>query len=674
MEAVSIMKKFKSLKGKLTFATVILLVITISVNLAISAVLSYTGMERNVEKDLKSVGQASKVAISNSLNAMKERIQLASAMGELNGSGDINDESVARVCSKKESFGYSRLYLVRQSGTILSSEASLNGKNIADTYYFKQASFGKVYLAAPEKNIVGELVVISAAPVSTNRFKGVIIGETNAQTYSNILSTSVVIGQTGNVFLLDKNGVMIANKRPQLVAQRQNFIEMARKDASYASSAEVYKQMIAGKSGVSTYAYETGSRICYYLPIPGTDGWSCGVVAPHQEMLSNFYDIIFWMCLTAVVLIGFGVFFSIKVAKDVSSPIRSCSDRLLLLSQGDLHSPVPVVKAGDETGTLAGATAVLVDELHEIIEDETHLLVSLAEGNFNVVSSSEKYVGDMQPIQISINSIVDSMNAAFRMISQSSKQVADSSEQVSGGSQLLAQGATEQAESASTLSQSLNKLADDIRSNAEDAAQSSEKANKAESELLEGSKEIQGVTEAISGIQVSSKKISNIIKTVEDIAFQTNILALNAAVEAARAGEAGKGFSVVADEVRNLAAKSSQASKETAGLIAEMLDAVAKGRRITDRTRETMLSIVEDTKGIISSVNSISTASQKQADSVMYLTDSVNKITSVIQTNSATAEESAAASETLSSQAVDMQSLVSRFSLRPEENEEPADA
>jgi methyl-accepting chemotaxis protein len=663
------MKQFKTLKGKLVFAGVMALLVTVVVNLGIGVFLSYQGMEKNVEKDLKSIGQTAQVAVTNSTNLMKEKIQFIGSSSEIGGTAASGKSWITSLENKKESYGYKMLYVADRNGKITSSNADYNGKSVESTEYFKQAMNGKITISTPMKDIAGNLAVFAAAPVSNQKYNGVVVGEMDAQTYSNIVSTSVVIGQTGNVFIIDKNGVMIANKRPQLVAQQQNFIEMAKSDSAYATSAAVYKKMIAGQSGVATYAYETGTRICYYQPLSGTDGWSCGAVAPLSEMMSEEYSIIIGMVLASIVLIALGVFLMSRLAQTVSSPIRACSERLLLLSQGDLHSDVPKFSTNDETGDLAKATAVLVSGLQEIVRDETFLLTSLAKGDFNVVSHCNKYAGDLKPLQTSIEKIVDSLNAAFRQISQSAEQVASGSDQVSGGAQLLAQGATEQAGSVEALSKSIKDLSSDITSNAESASSSNKKASQAKDELLEGNRQIEGLTKAMGEIKASSDKISKIIKTVENIAFQTNILALNAAVEAARAGEAGKGFSVVADEVRNLASKSAQASKETSGMIAEMVQAVKQGSEITNHTGKTMLSIVEDTKQIISSVSSISSASQQQSEAIQKITQSVDQISSVIQTNSATAEESAAASEELSSQASEMQNLVQQFRLRSETEE-----
>lgn len=662
-------KRFQTLKGKLTFSIVTILAVTITVNLLISAVLSYNGIRENMERDLRAVGQTAQVAVSNSLSLTDRNIRLVASSPDIGGSNAASGRWITGVESKKDSYGFRALYVADSRGIVISSDGDYSGKDVSNTDYYKAACRGKVYISVPMKDIAGKFMVITASEVTNNQYQGVVVGEMDPQYFSSVVSSRIAIGKTGSAFILDKTGAMIANKQSALVIQRRNFIEASKNDGSYASIAAVLKNMIARGTGVGSYRNGGAEQICYYQPLAGTDGWSLGVAAPLGEMMSDFYPVLIGMALASAILLLLGILFAGKLAKSVAFPIRSCSERLLLLARGDLHSSVPEVDAADETGDLAKATAVLVNDLEEMVRDETHLLSSFAKGDFDVESECDKYEGDMRMLKISMEQIILSLNNTFQSIASSADQVAGGSGQVSGGAQLLAQGTAKQAGSAEALSKSLRGLSKDIQSNAENAVSSSEKANQARSELLEGSRQIDGLAEAMEKIRASSDKIGKIIKTVQDIAFQTNILALNAAVEAAHAGEAGKGFSVVADEVRNLASKSEKASKEVAGMISEMADAVLHGAEITDYTRKTMLSIVDDTKEIISSVDSISGASQKQSEEIRSITQNMEQISSVVQTNSSTAEESAAASEQLSSQAEEMRKLIQQFRFRGDDEE-----
>lgn len=242
--------------------------------------------------------------------------------------------------------------------------------------------------------------------------------------------------------------------------------------------------------------------------------------------------------------------------------------------------------------------------------------------------------------------------------------VTASAEQVATGSQSLSQGASEQASSVQELADTIVSISDNVKYNAEKATNANSNARKASNDMEESNLKMQELIGAIKDISDTSDKIGVIIKTIEDIAFQTNILALNAAVEAARAGAAGKGFAVVADEVRNLATKSAEASKNTSALIEESGKAVHRGMKLVDDTAQSLVRTVESVNGVMEMLEQISEASAQQAESIMQVSLSVEQISAVVRTTSSTSEESAATAEDLSGRSQLMHSLVTKFRLK----------
>ena len=234
---------------------------------------------------------------------------------------------------------------------------------------------------------------------------------------------------------------------------------------------------------------------------------------------------------------------------------------------------------------------------------------------------------------------------------------------MSNGAQALAQGATEQASSVQELAATIEDVSRQVNSTASHAKTAKEENDQSHQQINVCSGDMEALMQAMGKIESRSNEISKVIKTIEDIAFQTNILALNAAVEAARAGAAGKGFAVVADEVRNLASKSAEASKNTAVLIEDTVAAVKEGIDLSQETSQALQAVVDSSKKVLEAVNLISDATEEQANSISQISVAVDQISSVVQTNSATSEESAAASEELSSQANVLKELISRFKL-----------
>ena len=372
--------------------------------------------------------------------------------------------------------------------------------------------------------------------------------------------------------------------------------------------------------------------------------------------------------LVVIAVIGFSIALAVVLGLYISNGIRKPVEEIKEVAEkmaaGNLDVSLDY-QSRDELGNLSDSMRSLIHMFREIIDDMSYGLASLGSGDFTVESKVEElYVGDFQRLLTSMHQIIERLSQTLGQISTASDQVSAGSDQVSAGSQALSQGATEQASSVEELAATINEISSQVSENAENAQQGSKLADAAGAKIELGNRQMQEMIAAMGEISDKSGQIGKIIKTIEDIAFQTNILALNAAVEAARAGAAGKGFAVVADEVRNLASKSAEASKSTAALIEGSIQAVEQGTSLADETANTLSEVVVSAKQVVAVVDNISRASSEQALSIAQVTQGIDQISSVVQTNSATAEESAAASEELSGQAQMLKNLVEKFKLR----------
>ena len=336
------------------------------------------------------------------------------------------------------------------------------------------------------------------------------------------------------------------------------------------------------------------------------------------------------------------------------------------LSVGDFDMNLSY-KSKDEIGKLMHSMGDVVSRIRSIIGDLSEKLNQLAQGNFNLeMNNAEYYSGAYRPLFDSINNISTDLSGTMAEIQQSAVKVNSGAEQVSSGAQGLSQGATEQASSIEELSATMNDISAKIQETAGTTREASRLSNMAGQSVMVSNEKMREMSLAMEEITEKSQEISKIIKTIDDIAFQTNILSLNAAIEAARAGAAGKGFAVVADEVGNLAQKSAKAAQNTSSLIEETIEAVNKGVRISEETAESLTEVVTRAGKINDLIDIASSASEEQARGVSQLSVGIDQISSVVQSNTATAEESAAASEELSGQANILSDLVGRFRLREE--------
>lgn len=431
-----------------------------------------------------------------------------------------------------------------------------------------------------------------------------------------------------------------------------------------------------------------GSYFDFYFPKPGSDeplkkrgfvkkfepyGWYIGSGNYEEDLMVLVEKELFAARIAKIVslvvflLLGFLLYRSAaryvcRVAEQISAPIAACTQRLQLLAKGDLHSPVPDVQTKDESGMIAAATQELVSSVKTVIGDLSQVLAQMGEGNFNTTVNA-KYIGDFQPLQSALKSILQSLNTTLSYINQSADQVADGSKQISAGAQSLSQGAIDQSNAIEKLNATVNEVSSTLQKNAAEAININKDVECIGKEMTENKENMKQLVASMHKIDNSSQKIIEIIKTIEEIAEQTNMLSLNAAIEAARAGEAGRGFAVVASEVGALAAKTSEASHSTTALIEGSTRSVNEGMRLANQAEQSLLCTVENVNGIIGSIDTISQKAIQQSDMMKQVVTQIDQISSVVETNSAMAEQSASSSEQFTAQAQMLKELIGKFRL-----------
>ncbi len=350
------------------------------------------------------------------------------------------------------------------------------------------------------------------------------------------------------------------------------------------------------------------------------------------------------------------------VLKNVVAPLLRITERSKPLQEGLLSFDLEY-SANNELGDLAKTLEQSVGQIRAYVEDINRIMSQLSQGNFDV-GTEIPYIGDFRSIEESIVSFTASISQAFAKINQAESKVSGNAEHLSSGAQALAQGATEQASAVQELYATLDDISKSAGRNIKMAAEAQEDARMTGDQVTLSSQQMEEMIAAMADITDASQQIERIISTIEDIAFQTNILALNAAVEAARAGTAGKGFAVVSSEVRSLATRSDQAAKATKDLIENSVQAAERGNRIVEEVSQTLKKTLELVVKSNTAIGGIAEAVQVEATSIAQVTEGIGQISAVVQTNSASSEESAAVSAELFEQVRLLQDQTRRFRIK----------
>lgn len=368
-------------------------------------------------------------------------------------------------------------------------------------------------------------------------------------------------------------------------------------------------------------------------------------------------------CISIVVFIITASMMAARIGKrivtSILTPLQELESFAGELSAGNLHFELKH-QSDDEFGSMADHLRTAVGILSSYVDDISNTMQEFSDGNFDVRPSVE-WEGDFKGIQDSLMQFEKSMSETVKGIQRVADRVSYDSQQVALSSEGLAQGAAEQTAITGDLSSTLTSVSEQVSKNADNADAISKKVDVLGQEIINSNQKMQEMVDSMGEINQASAEIGKIIATINDIASQTNLLALNASIEAARAGEAGKGFAVVADQVSVLAAQSSEAAKESTALIGSSVKAVEKGMVIADETAQQLKHVVDDSKAITKEVSEVAVALESQTSAISQIDNGVEHINEVVKTNSQAAEESAAASREMSSQAESLEGLIRRF-------------
>ncbi len=653
----------RSIRTKITLCLILTVVIALSASGISSVIPNYNSTISNVEYMMSETAVLAAERVEQELMSYKNVVMDTGCISQLSDP-DVSLNKKRKIINERASMhDFQRGNIIGLDGISI-----FDGKDYSDRDYINQAMKGNVYVSEPLiSKVTGELSIMVAAPLYLGGvYDSSIVGVVYfvpKETFLNDIVSAVQIGENSRAYMLNKSGDTIADITLDTI-MTQNIETEAQEDSSLKELAEIHAGMREGKSGFGSYTDGETKMFSAYAPVNNTDGWSIAVTAPQLNYLASTRDAMSVNIIVIIVAILLSSVSALIVAHSISKPIKVCVKRMQLLVQGDLETPMPQITSKDEAGMLARATASLVEDLSTVIKDINYLMNELSNQNLTVTTQHEEvYVGSFRNILISMRHMKIELSNILLQVNSSAKQVAAASDQLSSSAQGLSQGTSEQASSVQELASQINLISGQVKDTAGGALEVRLQTHHTGEEVSTCNQEMQDLMEAMDKIQTSSQEIEKILKTIEDIAFQTNILALNAAVEAARAGSAGKGFAVIAEEIRDLATKSAEAAQNTSVLIEHSTKAVHTGTEIATHTADTLSEVVDSIQDVVSAIDNIATVSNEQSEEIGQITEGINQIAIVIQNNSTTAQEGAAASEQLSAEAIELKQLVDQFTI-----------
>ena len=622
--------------------TIIILVYIIGTE---ACLYSYSSTISLVEKNSRSSAKTTARDIEALLQNYKN---IAKASGsDMTLIGNIpNEVRMKKVEQLAKQYGFTSGNLLDKKGVSIK-----DGTDFSDRDYVKAALNGKTNISdvtlSKYTNTYG--ISIAAPLISSGRIIGVVYYRADVD-FMNDIVKHISVGQGSYAYILDENNNVIAHKNEKYI-MNDKYKEMIPKDI---------KNCISSQNGSMTCAYGGDKYICGYSKIDKTANWRVVIASPESAYNSDILRFVKKLVISDIIALIAAIIVALIIARVISRPIVRVKNLLSALAQGDLSVQLNDTKNKDELGILQNSAVSLNRMLSDMLTQSGDVLSKMAAYDLTSEDMRE-YPGKFNELAASINSIKAILSNMILNIQNSSVNVDGGSKQLAEAASMLSEGTMAQASSLQKLVTDVENVAQNINANSDKTIFVNESLGNLDSEIKDGNQKMQELSNVVRTVEEMSEDIKKIVNTIDGIAFQTNILALNASVEAARAGESGRGFAVVAQEIGTLATKSSDASKKTAELIEKCIKGIESAKEYADITSDSLAKIVSDSNNIANAFDEMSKANEIQAKNANDIRNEIENISQVVQSNTATAQQTAASTVVLSEQAAARKDMTGRF-------------
>ncbi|WP_238883445.1 methyl-accepting chemotaxis protein [Clostridium sp. YIM B02551] len=600
--------QFKSIKTKLSVIFGILILFICSGLGVIGYLVSKDALTQNINESLPNLSKEASRVVQERINSQFNALEVLAESDFIKSDKLSINEKLEILKRESQRANHLWMTIVDIDGNAITTNGGT--ANISDLDYFKTAMAGKRAVSDPFKSkITNDLIVAYAVPIKDNdRVKGVLVSVRDGNELSALIN-DIKFGSNGEAAMINKNGNIIAHKDKNLVIKMYNVFEEVKKDSGLTSLAELEKQMIEGKQGVGEYTFNGMTKYMGYAPVEGTN-WSLSITAPKSEVMAKVDSLLKTVSILSIIILAVSIIITYFIASSISKPIKTASEYLKVVATGDFTKEVPVklLKAKDETGTLANAINTMQTSIRNIIKKVVDESSSVSEMLNNVNSNMEQ-----------LNKGIEEISATTEEMSAGTEQTAASAEEMSATSTEIEKAVESiaiKAQEGAGVVNNVSKMTEEMKQNAiiskENAIQVYGSTKSSLKEAIEKSKAVNQINELAEGILA--------------ITSQTNLLALNAAIEAARAGQAGKSFAVVADEIRKLA----EDSKNMVNRIQEVTNVILEAVNNLSSSSGEILEFID--KKVLSDYDTLVESSEKYSENSF-------SIDSMVTDFSATSEE-----------------------------------
>ena len=474
----------------------------------------------------------------------------------------------------------------------------------------------------------------------------------------NDVLSSINIGKNGMAYMVNREGIVTGHPDQSKVQAKSTLLQLG------GGNEEAIKSVTTGETGSTEFDIDGQQMLVAFSPIYGTQ-WALVIQVPKSDYnhLINGAMIVAGICTLVVLFLSILVI--LRMARSISKPVKNVTNRMLCLSDGDLHTEVAHIRSGDELEIMTRTLADTVESVNRYISDIHQVLSGVADGNLQI-EPQVQYKGDFTLIRNSLVTILASMDKTISGFRAAATRLAQMAEELSGQSGQLHQASLEQNQATEVLVDEVTHVKEQLAGVIKSSDQTHTMTGEITRKVQEANTQMDSLSNAMSNISSNAQEITSIAKAIDNIAFQTNILALNASVEAARAGSAGRGFAIVADEVKELAGKSAQEAQNAMDIVTNTRAVIQEGVELNASTAESLQAIYGVSTEISKISDQLVAAVQGQENALISMEERIATISSIADRNLQSAVGTSQSSELLAKEAEELQMQVKKFALKEE--------